>query len=408
MQLYEHQKKIVRLNPKKYGLWWGVGTGKTYGALALAQHNAVTTLIVVPKSVRKKWHDAMIDAGVDGMVISREQFRKLSPTLPKYEALIIDESHFAFSNIKSQMHKATQAYIKKWEIEYVWLLTGTVYTSSPWSIYGQAMLLGHTWNYHAYRNEFFYEQWFGRRSVWVPRSDKQDELADMARRIGDVVRLDECVDIPPQTYEIERFEKTKEQEKAEKYVMENEPHPLVRTTKYHQIASGIQIGNEFEDHKFFDADKNERILSYADEVDKLVVFSRYNIHLDFLSVCLKEKDIPHAIINGTVDDKEAIIALAEKSPRFVLLINTQCSVGYELPSFRTMIFASLSFSYVDYAQAQARNLRINNMQKNLYVIMITDGTVDEDVWNSIKNKESFNEAIFSNKIQEYEQRNIQR
>jgi len=406
MQLYEHQKRLVAQNPPRYGLWWEVGTGKTYGALALANHNNVKTLIVCPKSVRKKWHYAMVDAQVEGTVMSREQFRKLAPTIKEqYDAIIIDESHYGFSNEKSQLHKRTKEFIKKWNIQYIWLLTGTVYTSSPWSIYGQAKLLGHEWNYHAYRTEFFYEQWFGRRSVWLPRGDKQEELADMARIIGDVVRLDECVDIPQQTYEIEMFEKSKDQLNAEKDVVKFESNPLVRTTKYHQIASEVRIGTEFTPHQFFDCDKNERILSYAEEVQKLVVFSRYNLHLNYLSDELTKLKIPHAIINGTVDDKEAIIERAEKEDRFVLLINTQCSVGYELPSFRTMIFASLSFSYVDYAQAQARNLRINNMNKNVYIVMLTEGSVDEAVWESIKNKQSFNEAIFSSRIEVYEKVN---
>lgn len=397
IELYEHQKRIVEKNPKKSGLWHQLGTGKTITALALAKKNNIEVLIVVPKPVRRKWHKAMVDMQVEGLIMSREEFRKMAPTMrgDKFKGLIIDESHFGFCSLKAQLHKKTKWFIKQWHIEYVWLLTGTVYTSSAWSVYGAAQLLGVNWNYRSFQERFFQPRWLGARMIWEPKAGTQEDLAACVRSIGDVVRLDNCADIPEQTVEVEYFEKTKEQEAAEKYVKEDESNPLVRTTKYHQIASGVKIGTEFTGDEFFDSKKNDRIIEYAEENPKLVVFSRYNIHLDVLSKMLTEKKIPHAIVNGKTEDKEVIFEQAEKSERFVLLINAACSVGYELPSFGVVLFASLSYSFVDYSQAQGRVLRINALKKNLYIIMLTEGSVDEAVWESIGNKKSFNDTIFS-------------
>jgi len=191
MELYEHQKRILDLNPKKFLIAHEMGTGKTITSLALAKRNNLFALIVVPKPVRKKWHIAMVNMGVDGRVMSREEFRKLAPTLDgsKFQCLIVDESHYGFSNTKSLLHKKTAWFIKRWNIEYIWLLTGTPYTSTPWAIYGQAALLGYNWDWHSFRSKFFYEQWFGSRSTWLPRPDMQGELAECVRRIGSIVRL---------------------------------------------------------------------------------------------------------------------------------------------------------------------------------------------------------------------------
>ena len=54
----------------------------------------------------------------------------------------------------------------------------------------------------------------------------------------------------------------------------------------------------------------------------------------------------------------------------------------------------MSYSYVDYAQALGRTLRINNLQKNLYVYLLA-GEIDKAVYKAIENKGDFNEAIYA-------------
>ena len=122
-----------------------------------------------------------------------------------------------------------------------------------------------------------------------------------------------------------------------------------------------------------------------------------------LSKMLTKHKIPNAIINGSIEDKESVIEWAEGQRRCVLLINASCSVGYELPSFGTVLFASLSYSFVDYTQACGRVLRINALKKNVYVTLLTEDSVDEAVWESIQNKRNFNDTIFSDsQLPEYE------
>jgi hypothetical protein len=403
--LYKHQQRILDMNPERFLLAHDRGAGKTITALALARKNGVRPLIVVPKPVRKKWHREMVGMGVDGRIMSRDDFRKLATVedFTGYTALIIDEAHYGFPTLKAQLHKKAQWFIKRYGISYIWLLTGSPYTSTAWSIYGLAKLLGYNWNYRQFQERFFVQRWLGRRVIWEPRPGVQDEIARLVRLIGDAIPLSECADVPEQTYEVETFEKNNDQKKMEKMIRDNESNPLVRTTKYHQIASGVMIGTEFTEDLACDSAKNNRIIEYAEENKKLVVFSRYNLHLNLLSQMLSEKKIPHAIINGEVEDKEVIIEQAERAERFVLLINAACSVGYELPSFDLVLFASLSYSFVDFTQACGRVLRINHLKKNVYVIMLTEDSVDEAVWESIQNKQSFSDAIFSSQgLAQYE------
>lgn len=395
MELYAHQQRVIDLNPPKYLLASGTGTGKTITALALAAHNNLEVLVVCPKQVRKKWERTMEEMFVVGTVIGRDRFRIDHKKIRTYQAIIWDECHIGIGNMKSQMHKAFMWYVTKHDVYFRWLLSGTPYSSGPLNIYSIARALGHNWNYLTFRDRFFVPRYFGNRMIWEPRKGIEEEVALLIRRIGDVTRLEECFDVPDQILDVEYFEQSLEQRKAIKEMQTQESNPAVRFVKLHQIASGTLKGNEFEEGKTYACDKNDRIVTYAEENKKLIVFSRYNAHLILLSQMLHEKKIPHAIINGDVDDKEIIFAHAEASDRFVLLINAQVAEGYELPSFSVMLFASLSFSYVAYTQAMYRILRANALKKNVYKILLTEGTPDERVYASIKNKEDFSLAIYA-------------
>ena len=395
MKLYKHQQRVVDNNLPKLLLAHGLGSGKTITALALARKNGLHPLVIVPKPVKRKWKQAIVDMDMVGTVMTREEFRRDATKLETFITVIVDEAHYGFTTLKAQLHKKLRWYIKKHGVRFIWLLTGTPYTRDPWSIYGLAIILGYEWNYMDFRNQYFYEQYYGRRSVWLPKPNIESQVAELVRMIGDVVALDDCFDVPEQTYIEETFTFTPEQKKANKWVEENESDPLVRITKYHQIACGTKKGNEFMLDEKYKSEKNNRIVEYCQNNDKVIVFSRYNLHLQLLSWMLEKQDIPHDIVNGKTDDKEAIFEKAEASDRHVLLINAMCSVGYELPSFGLMLFASLSYSYVDYTQAQGRILRANALKKNIYVIMNTEDSVDEAVWASVQKKQDFDEAIFS-------------
>lgn len=380
-----------------------MGTGKTVTALALAKKNKVVPLIVCPKMLKEKWRRTAIDMLVPCLVLTKEEFRRDAAKLKPYPAVIVDEAHYGYGNTKSQLHKLMYAYIKAHDVSYVWLLTGTPYTSSPMSVFALARLLGKNWHFLDFRSQFFREQWFGRRMVWQPREGIEDELARKVWEIGSIVRLDDCIDVPDQLTEEEILPMTKAQEKAMKEVLKVESNPLARFTKYHQIATGVLLGDEFTDSSTIENNKTERILEIADENKKFVVFSRYNAHLRHLGQILAEKGFNCLIINGETKNKDEIVSIAEKSDKCVVLINTACSVGYELPSFDVTVYCSLSYSFVDFEQSKGRTLRINNPHKNLYVVLLAEDSVDMQIWESIKRKQNFSEAIYAReKLAEYE------
>jgi superfamily II DNA or RNA helicase len=392
MQLYKHQQRIVDLNPKRYLISHETGTGKTITALALAQKNNSLALIVCPKALKENWRRAIQNFNPNHKIVSKEEFRKDWDTYGFYSTLIIDEFHF-FGNLKSQMSKSLIKYTKKYVPTYMYGLTATPYCSTPMNIYSLATHLGHRWNYWTFFNSFFYTVQMGNRNVPVQRSGIEEEIADLVKSIGDTCKLEDCIDVPEQTFETVYFELTNAQKKAIKEI--NDTEAITRWTRTHTIENGLKIGDEYVDDQYFDSLKNDYIASFSDENKKFVVVCRYNLQIAMLKEILEKKGKKVFVISGEVKNRDEVVQEVERTPECILLLQASCAVGFEIPSVPIMIFASLSFSNIDHIQALGRILRINKPKKNLYQYLVVKDGVDEDVYKCIMRKKDFNIAIYN-------------
>lgn len=393
-KLYKHQQAFVDTEPKRHLLAWSVGTGKTYPPLALAEKLKTEVLVICPKMLKEKWRRDLSVVGYGGIVVTKEEFKRDFKKLRRFNAVIVDEAHNTFGSIKTQGHKALLAYIKVHNPQYVWLLTGTPYTSTPFSIFALARLLGYKWDWYDFRNKYFRERYLGQRVIFEPKENIEPQIAELVRSIGSVVRLDECIDVPEQTFEEEKFPFTKEQLAALKALGERESNPLVRFGKAHQIANGILIGDGYSPDQTFTCLKNDRVVELAGQNEKMVVFSRYNLHLEHLANMLADAGIPHYVINGSTPDRDKTITLLNSMKRVVALIQADCAEGYELPTFSFVVHACHTYSFVKYEQSCGRVLRINAPKPNYYLTLTTQGSNDEPVFDAVQKKQDFHEAIF--------------
>ena len=401
MELYKHQKELVDKAPDKHLLAWEVGTGKTYGALSLLKHKA---LVVVPKSLKEQWEKEDFDIDV----ITKETFRRDHKKVDIYEALILDEAHY-FSGMqgfrkKSAMLKSALWYINKHQPEQIYLLTGTPYLSTPYNIYALAEILGHTWEFKKFKETFFSMVNMGRRFPvpilkkdvdWIGTKIKtEDAVARLVSNIGNTVRMDECVDVPEQIYQIEHFDLTVEQKKAIEAL--TDIVPIVRWTKTHQICGGTLKSDGYVPDAEFKSEKMKRIVELAQEHKKLIIICRYNYEIRCIEqkILDKYKNKQTIIINGATKDKHILIKEAEDSKEVIIIINAACSEGYELPSFPIMVFYSHSFSLKDYIQIKGRIQRIDKIKRNVYLSLIVKGTIDEDVKISLDKKTNFDLEIY--------------
>lgn len=375
---------------------WQVRTGKTLTSIALANKAALPTLVIVPKQLKKQWGAELLEHAQlpRVLVLTKEEFRRDAKTLPAFGTLIVDEAHH-FSGMKSILSRYLEAYIKKHAVPHVYLLTGTPYRSTPWNIYRLAQILGHNWNYMEFRRKFFYEKYLGKGVVYTPRRDCQDDLAELVKTIGSIVRLEDCTDMPKDPEPItETIPMTKAQQELLKEVAETESNPLVRFGKYHQIAQGILIGNEYQEDRIVDCLKELRVVELIEEYERALVFCKYNLEIDRYKKVLEANDIPCVVINGKTKDVDAARAEVRALKYGAALINMSCSEGYDFSGYSCTIYPSLSYSYLDFEQSQGRTKHMKKTVPNVYYILMCKDSADKPVADNIMNKQSFSEAIF--------------
>lgn len=393
--LYKHQQELVDQNPARYGVFASVGSGKSITLLALAQKNNAKALIICPKAIKTQWMNYIKEWKAEHVVITKEEFKKYEAngTLGHYDAVIGDEFHH-FSGLKSALYKQMKRYMTKHNPTYRWLATGTPYRSSAMNIFALATLLGHNWSYPSFQAKFFTMVRMGARLIPKEKTGPQveRELQELVNTIGGTLTLEETgVTVPKQTDILELFPLTEQQVQAIKDL--DEPMHITRFTKTHCIENGLLYSDGYSKEQSFPSLKLDRLDVLVRETPKIAIVCRYTAQLYSLSDRFAHLDRPIFIIDGNNPDRATTVTEANNATECIVLIQAQCSEGYELPSIGVCVFLSLSFSHVDHIQMKARFLRINKLKENTYYYLISKG-VDKAVYDCIQDKKDFHTALF--------------
>lgn len=392
MNLYKHQQEILDRNPARHLIAFGTGTGKTRTAIELSKKNNVVPLIIVPKALKTNWVNACSTWGLPNfLIVTKEEFRRDWDELGGYDAIIVDEFH-NFANIKSQMSKALLKYQRKWKPTYFWGLSATPFLSSPMNIFALATHLGHNWNYWQFRQRFFTDVRMGARVVPVIRKGIEPEIAKLVNTIGTTARLEDLVDVPDQSFEVEYFDLNKGQEKAIKDI--DDINYIVRWTKIHQVMGGTLKGNEYEEDKIIGSNKLDRLKELVIENPKTIIVCRYNNEIKVIKDMLECLIDRVEVINGAVKDKHSVLEGLKDTDKYCLIVSAACSDGWELPDCPIMIFYSLDFSLKSRIQMIGRIQRINAVKKNVYVDLVVRGSIDEDVYKTLESKMDFHLELY--------------
>lgn len=411
MTLYKHQQDILDADPKKCGLFLGTGSGKTRIALMLARGR---TLVICPKTQKEdgNWEREADKLGIPRpTVISKETFRRYVGTLGVYDTLIVDEAHTCLGVTPgtrqrrrivmpktSQLYEALESFIGRVKPERIYLCTATI-MRSPMTVWGAGQVLGRTDDFYAFRRRHYVQLPMPGREVWAPRGDEtsKEELVELVRELGYVGRLEDFFDVPEQTWRVEYVELTAGQRERIKELRLEYPDPLVRVGKTHQVENGTLAGDEFSERETFACGKLDRLMEYALEFPRMVVFAKYRAQIDSIAGAMRAEGYRVWELTGDTKDRGAVLEEANGAKAGIFIAQAQVSSGWELPEWPVMVFASRTYSLVDYVQGQGRILRANKLKKNLYINLVVRGGVDEAVHKALENKSDFDERLYAGK-----------
>lgn len=434
--LFAHQEKIIAEDPKRTGLWLGTGSGKTRIALALARGK---TLVICPKTQKedRNWERECDKMRADGIkvcitgdtmsptvlptlknghayptVISKETFRRdyASPELLGgfYNTIIIDEAETclgATPNTRqrnkqiipktSQLFEAVQYAVSTYRPERLYLATATI-TRSPMTVWAAGTLLGKDWDFYKWRDTFYQRLPMPGREVWTPKKTEEckNRLAAAVQKLGYVGRLEEYFDVPEQTFRDDFVNLTDEQITRIREIKIEYPDPIVALGKRLQIENGCLNGDEYSPSENIPSHKDDRILRYAEEFPRLIIWAKFTNQIKHYEELLTKKGYNVHTLTGATTDRESLFKTLRASDNAILIANAMISAGWEWPECPVMVFASRTYSVSDFLQAQGRIQRTNAIKKNLYINLITRGGIDEAVNDSLINKADFNERTY--------------
>jgi len=420
--LYEHQKKIIKEDKKKCGLFLGTGASKTRTALVMAEGEV---LVICPKQQRedRMWHleNEKWATNKKLTVISKEDIRKNWDNLPYYDTVIIDECHNNLGVLPmyiqrkgiqypktSQIYEATYKFLQKNPPKRLYLLSATPVPKamSMWAI---GILFGQKWDFNEFRKTYYKEIRIGSlRRIWIPKTDEvtKQRLANLIQKFGYTGGLSDFFDVPEQTHKVVEIELSKEQKVALAEIAFSEPEPLVRRARMRTIENGILYSKEIESlggkiekmkdfTKIFKSHKIDYILERAMEFPKLLIFVNYTAQILEIEKALKKEGYNVSILTGKTKDRGFIKKVDESSEPHIVIAQCSISAGYELPSFPCVIYASKNWQHVHYIQSLGRVLRSNKLKKNLYIHLVTKG-VDMDCHKAIMAGADFQEKLTLN------------
>lgn len=364
--LYAHQKRFIEKNPNRALLVWETGTGKTLAACEwIKKRSAVRAIIICPKALVGKWKRDLKESEAIATVVTRDQVKNID--LSHYGPVVIDEAQDFSSPLftKQRSARATKIYehLKRNPDTHVLLLTATPVRSTPWNIHTLACYLQHLWPVKQFRNKFFYLTNIYGRMHYEVKGEWRKLIKPYVEEIADIVLMKDCIDVPEQSSRVIHLQ---------------EPQ-LPATDEYLEPSA-----QWYYRHRNEQGDGKLRALQeVTNGYRKSIVVCFYTEQIERYAATLgKERAI--YVLQGSTKNPDKVIEDAKAADDCIFIIQASMGAGFDAAEFSVVIFASMSFRYVDYVQMKGRVKRINNLHENLFIHMLA-GKCDKAVYTQVMN-----------------------
>lgn len=433
--LMQHQKlgvSIAETYPK-YGFWFETGTGKTLTAITIIARKKVKTLVVAPISIlepawgsdikrfrpelsyinlhplskeeRKKALQQNYDIfliNFDGFKISFQDILKAN-----FKMLIVDES----SKIKdhtSKISKAIREFAK--QTDFVYLLSGTPAPNTPLEYFPQIDAIAPgllSENFYKFRNKYFKPAdpngW-----KWVISKQNYEKLLERIKTVSIFVSKEDALDLPEQVF-VERqvFMSDKQTtaynsmlDKLMLYLSEedieiNSTTTLSKIMKLREITSGFIIDENKQEFPISNS-RFETLLEVLDEIknEQVIIWTNFKYETHKILEMLESSK---ALFSETHPKERDEIINGFKNGDYQYLIANPQTAGHGLTftSCSYAIYFSLNYSLELWLQSIDRIHRFGQNKKCTYFILLAKNTIDEEIYNVLKDKKQVTSAILN-------------
>ena len=429
-KMYSHQVKAVeKLKKIKIGAaYMEMGTGKTRVALELINirlnKGRIDHVIwLCPCSVKENLRrDIIKHTGEEQNIITICGIETLSTSIKtnsyllelvknKRCYLIVDESNL----VKNHKAKRTQNIIRLSEYcTYKLILNGTPVTRNEADLFAQWYLLdwrvlGYKsyWSFSANHLEF---DDYGR----LRKCLNVDYLVEKIGPYSYQVKKEECLDLPPKTYEKVYYELTNQQYEhylnvADELMFsldEFQPWTIYRMlTALQDVISGMYVNTSKENIQttpYFDNPlENPRIKKLLELLDgleeKTIIFCKYQQEINDITNIINQMYGKNKAVEYTGElsqkKRQKNLDLFQTTSQY-LIANKQCGAyGLNLQFCSYIIFYSNDWDYGTRIQAEDRVHRIGQNENVHIVDICASDTLDERILKCLDKKENLVDSI---------------
>ena len=348
----------------------------------------------------------------------------MSRALGPHGLIAIDES----TTIKNHKAKRTKNLMKIASgFKYKRLLTGSPVTKSPMDIYSQCEflrpgLLGYD-SYYAFQGRYAvvqkktmgqsaFQQIVGYRNL--------DELTDKIDMFSYRVLKKDCLDLPDKMYTVRYVGLTPEQRDMYNQIRQNAmvmldsgemstaPAVITQMLRLQQIMSG-HLKTDDDEMLYFPSLRMDALKEILDEHEgKAIIWSRFRYDIQQITRTLNETfgdGCAAAYYGDTSDDDRNNIVKNFQDPNHPLrfFVGNPATAGYglTLTEANLVVYYANDFNLETRIQSEDRAHRIGQKNNVTYIDLITEGTIDEKIVQSLRDKINIGAKVLGEEAKEW-------
>lgn len=319
--------------------------------------------------------------------------------LEKFDCVIIDEAH-KLSNNKSIRYNVIADFLKRSDIPYIFLLTGTPLTNKPMNLYHILKLLDAdiTKDYYYYTTRYCDAKKIrlktGRTITTTNGATNLDELAEKIKHIYIRRLLHQMTDMVNKEVETRYYDLTDSQMKRynelwDEYVdalQNKEGYEDVDPEEYRQLVEGMLVRQYLA--KEMTSNTIELVNEKVEDGEKVIIVCTFAEEIEIFKKYYNKKCV---IYDGKMSAKEKDKSVHEfmNNPKIKVFIGQiiACSVGLTLTSSHCIVFNSYSWVAADNLQMEDRIYRLNQTEDVTCIYQLFNDSISQNMFDKVLKKQ---------------------
>ena len=425
--LRKYQKDIVTdaLNAGCYGIFADTGCGKTAMALEISKHFK-KTLVLCPLSVIETawiddchkfypdrtivncWSNSRIgrieslNSDADIYVMNYESYKILKNEIRTagFDCMIVDESS-CMKNMGSQITSMILEMINV--IPHRFVLSGCPAPNNNSEIFPQMKFVNNGIfgnNYYGFLARYFHQD-MANPHVWYQTDEDKERYNLRLAEQAVFLKKEDCVDLPEKTFEIRRFDLSKEQRRYYDEILADIRSHINEWSKFEftaklmklrEISSGFIISKHTK-IATFDNNKTNILSEVLEEIgDKqVIIWCQFQYEVESLA----EQFGGVGLTSKTKGRDDIIRDFRDGKIKYLFTHPQLLGKGLTFVNCTYNVYYSLSFSYEEFKQSQDRIHRIGQTSKCTYIILQARDTIDERIYECLERKKSAVDELYN-------------